>query len=363
MDANLTLGLFVSALLAGAICAGTEAPFSLGWPKAGFHPFVLRLAMMRRVAIGRTRRRTGSALLALILAGGGLAAFAAQPSASVPAAPDPSPVTLPSTLAQLPSEVRGVVGSGDQLSLQLKTGAGLDHTLKVGEVYGDGWTLTGLTPVEATLAKDGATRQVGLNPTGALAGNAPVAPPSTVSMIGVPDADAVDRILKAAGTPVRAGYASPGLTEAETLRSRAYSALMLQVIDRERATGGPGGMTMENLKAVIGQAAYDDMTALTQRSLGASQAVAVADLAARPVSGPTSYYVPAGANEAQIVAAQGVDRRGVWEPGQLDAAGGRTFTLTAGTAEAYTARAANGPLPPPMAPAPPPPRPQGLAAP
>lgn len=65
----------------------------------------------------------------------------------------------------LPGEVRGVTGSGDSLSLQLKTADGAERSLKPGDAYRDGWVLKALTPTAATLAREGQERQVGLNPT------------------------------------------------------------------------------------------------------------------------------------------------------------------------------------------------------
>lgn len=86
------------------------------------------------------------------------------------------------SLAALPSQVVGVSGSGDQLSLRLKVGAEV-RVLKIGDVYADGWTLTGLTPSEATLAKGALSRRVGLSPTSAVGQAAPADDPSQVRTV------------------------------------------------------------------------------------------------------------------------------------------------------------------------------------
>ncbi|MDB5441441.1 MAG: hypothetical protein JWM33_3868 [Caulobacteraceae bacterium] len=84
---------------------------------------------------------------------------------------------------QLAAQAAGVVGSGDQLSLRLRTPEG-ERVLKIGETYAEGWTLQALSPSKATLAKDGAVREVGLNPTGAVASGGAAAPASRVTVVG-----------------------------------------------------------------------------------------------------------------------------------------------------------------------------------
>ncbi|MDB5440415.1 MAG: hypothetical protein JWM33_2842 [Caulobacteraceae bacterium] len=91
----------------------------------------------------------------------------------------------PSGPDALPSEVAGVVGSGDQLALQLRQTADTPPRLvHLGDDAIDGWTLSGLTATAATLSKDGQTRTIGLNPSGALASKAPTVAPTLVTMAG-----------------------------------------------------------------------------------------------------------------------------------------------------------------------------------
>jgi hypothetical protein len=49
-------------------------------------------------------------------------------------------------------------------------------------------------------------------------------------------------------------------------------------------------------------------------------------LADNPVTGPSTYYLPAGAKAAEVMAQAGVDRRGTWVASLPDASGGQTFT-------------------------------------
>ncbi|MDB5438203.1 MAG: hypothetical protein JWM33_630 [Caulobacteraceae bacterium] len=71
-------------------------------------------------------------------------------------------------LAALPGQVVGVSGSGDQLTLRLKSET-QERALKIGDAYADGWILIGLNNSEVTLAKGAILRRIGLNPSGAVA--------------------------------------------------------------------------------------------------------------------------------------------------------------------------------------------------
>ncbi|MDB5440522.1 MAG: hypothetical protein JWM33_2949 [Caulobacteraceae bacterium] len=138
---------------------------------------------------------------ALIMAVGLLLAAAAP----APSGPD-----------ALPAQVAGVIGSGDQLSLQLRATADAPaRIVHLGEAAIDGWALTGLTDTVATLAKDGQTRAIGLNPTGALASKAPAAPPSQVTIAG----EDARLLAQAIARGVWDGQTlQPGLTLEETQR-------------------------------------------------------------------------------------------------------------------------------------------------
>ncbi|MDB5438327.1 MAG: hypothetical protein JWM33_754 [Caulobacteraceae bacterium] len=83
----------------------------------------------------------------------------------------------------LPGLVVGVVGSGDQLSLQIKADESGRRALRIGDAFQDGWSLSALTPSTATLTKAGESRVVGLNPTGAVATH-DVKRPSLVQVAG-----------------------------------------------------------------------------------------------------------------------------------------------------------------------------------
>lgn len=126
----------------------------------------------------------------------------------------------------LPALVSGVIGSGDNLSLQLKPSNGpAPRILAVGQVFEDGWVLTALTPTAATLDKKGVTRMIGLNPTGALDDRPATAPPSRVEVNLSPDERSILSGIVAGGEMDRPGFTAwdgttpfAGLTFAETQR-------------------------------------------------------------------------------------------------------------------------------------------------
>lgn len=92
---------------------------------------------------------------------------------------------LAETPEDLPAQVAGVIGSGDQLSLQLKPAAGsAERTIRVGEAFPDGWVLSSLSDTLATLSRNGTVRTIGLNPTGAVAPPSGPVAPSTVRVVG-----------------------------------------------------------------------------------------------------------------------------------------------------------------------------------
>ncbi|MDB5440595.1 MAG: hypothetical protein JWM33_3022 [Caulobacteraceae bacterium] len=96
----------------------------------------------------------------------------------------PAEAAQPTGPDDLPSQVVGVVGSGDQLALRLRQGSG-ERLLKVGDAYADDWILTALSPTMASLSKGWLSRTIGLNPTGAVAALAGAgAPASQVAVVG-----------------------------------------------------------------------------------------------------------------------------------------------------------------------------------
>lgn len=319
-----TLALACGAVL-GVATAQIGGPVSLNW-RSRFGAIHERLRELPRAAPPVRERIAGAALMMALAAGGTLTAYAAEPSA-------------PERLA---SQAAGVVGSGDQLSLRLRTPQG-ERTLQIGETFEDGWALQALTPAKATLVKDGGSREVGLNPTGAVAAAAQVGPPSLVTMAGMPDAAtiqaAVDRALSLDPQAVeraRGTYQSLSVDEAK--RMIAYRSLMIPTLDRNRTAGGTSMISSAEQIAALGESGYADYWALQARLAGGSRNQVLADLAARPVTGPTSYYVPQGGDAAQVRSALGIDARGLWEPAFPDAQGGQTYSLVAGTAEQYAAR-------------------------
>ncbi|MDB5437716.1 MAG: hypothetical protein JWM33_143, partial [Caulobacteraceae bacterium] len=260
----------------------------------------------------------------LILAPALLMLAAASARAAEPPPADP--------LKRLPTEVAGVLGSGSNLSLSLFSTWG-SRRLSIGDEYQDGWKLTALTPSAASLTRNGETRQVGLNPTGALA-SSEVAPPSSVTIAGLPDEKTilayVDRRLKEEPF-VLTGSSLRYLTPQEQRRNLAYIGMMSD----ERARRAPDELGQAEMRAFLGQAAWDDFIALSQKATEGQLRDQIADLAARPVTGPTTYYVPPGSNAAAIAQTLGVDRRGLWNDSR-DAQGGVTSVLVAGTAETFT---------------------------
>lgn len=122
----------------------------------------------------------------------------------------------PSGPDALPSQVAGVVGSGEELVLQLRqTGDTPPRLVHLGEDAIDGWTLSGLTATAATLGKDGQTRTIGLNPSGALASKAPSVPLTLVTMAG----EDARLLAQAIARGVWDGQKlQPGLTLEETQR-------------------------------------------------------------------------------------------------------------------------------------------------
>ncbi|MDB5437911.1 MAG: hypothetical protein JWM33_338 [Caulobacteraceae bacterium] len=81
-------------------------------------------------------------------------------------------------------QAAGVTGSGGSMVLHVRGADGTDRILALGQVYEEGWTLTALSASAASFTRQGVTRQVGLNPTGAVATNAPPAATSVVIIPG-----------------------------------------------------------------------------------------------------------------------------------------------------------------------------------
>ncbi|MDB5440759.1 MAG: hypothetical protein JWM33_3186, partial [Caulobacteraceae bacterium] len=181
--------LSAAALAAGGLAAQITGAVSCAWPAKPDELLNRLQAVKAARTAGKIRMWLGRLLLAGLLTGGAVVAYAAQPSG-----PD-----------ILPKEVVGVVGSGDQLNLQVMQDQGV-RTLKPGDLYRDGWTVTAVTASTATLTKGGQSRMVGLNPDGALQQRATAAPSQvTLASGNIQDAIAagdVARIMQLGGSPM-----------------------------------------------------------------------------------------------------------------------------------------------------------------
>ncbi|MDB5440881.1 MAG: hypothetical protein JWM33_3308 [Caulobacteraceae bacterium] len=326
-------------LVVGSGAAQINGPLSCGWPASG-DELMLRMKALGLRRPGFTRGLLGGALVMLLLGGGTLAAYAAAPAAPSTAQ------ALPADLDRLSKEAAGVVGSGDRLSLQIKPVDGqASRTIKVGEEYSNGWKLDAVTPTLATLSKGGETRQVGLNPTGAVARPIAFVPLSSVEVALTPSEEAELAGLIATGH--WDGKILPGLSMAESQRHVLFDGRM-QALGRGSISGPlaavVGAPRAEGiyypselvLREVFGDAAIDHMAAENDRIREARLASQKADIAARPITGPSSYYVPAGAVRAQVRAEAGIDARGVWVEGPRDANGGVTYRRAGEVEDATT---------------------------
>ncbi|MDB5440155.1 MAG: hypothetical protein JWM33_2582, partial [Caulobacteraceae bacterium] len=243
----------------------------------------------------------------------------------------------------LASQAAGVLGSGDQIALQLKSADGASpRVLKIGEMFEDGWKLDALTPTSATLARDGERREVGLNPTGALAETRPGATPSQV----IVTPSAADLALIEGRWD---GKAQAGLTVEETQRYLIYGRKIAAV---SLSLGGPAaliagrfteGDIRAGLRAAMGDAAFEaalaDNDRLDQKHMGAMRQAAVdqgdinqvRSFDGLPAIGPDSFYIPQANSATGItdaIRAAGLVNLVGYSLGPLDASGGRTVTKT-----------------------------------
>ncbi|MDB5437978.1 MAG: hypothetical protein JWM33_405 [Caulobacteraceae bacterium] len=279
--ALILLPLGLAAAAAGAALAASAQP-ACHWSSLGAIALKTRLAMIRAVAPTRRRARLAAIVLVGLMGSGGLAAYAAQPSA-------------PERLA---AQAAGVVGSGKQLSLRVVE-AGKERTIKLGQDYADGWKLDALTPTSATLVRNGERREVGLNPTGALASAAPAAAPSQVL---VTQSD--DELLE---TAIRIGLwdgktPRPGLTLEQ---SRRYALLYAKGM--EAVSSYADGINAKSIAAGLGGIRFSDDGTLLISGLGAEGAEFVAlrntEILAKPALaaalferyGPVEVTVPRSA--------------------------------------------------------------------
>ncbi|MDB5437979.1 MAG: hypothetical protein JWM33_406 [Caulobacteraceae bacterium] len=270
--------LAMAALAAGAALAAAAQP-ACHWSSLGAIALKTRLAMIRAIAPSRHRARLAALGLAGLLCAGALAAYAAEPSA-------------PQRLA---AQAAGVVGSGDQLSLRVVEDQ-QPRTLKPGDTYSDGWKLESLTPSSATLTRDGERREVGLNPTGALASAEPAAPASRVRVLPS-DAELLAQATLQARwdgqTPL------PGLTLAETTRYYLLRQRGLVLASNTPPPGPPrppgSPMVPREITGAMVNAAMGPDTA-EFAELGAKQGQANFELAVAAYErfGPIEVPIPVG---------------------------------------------------------------------
>ncbi|MDB5440882.1 MAG: hypothetical protein JWM33_3309 [Caulobacteraceae bacterium] len=304
-------------IVIGGAAAQLSAPLSCRWPSSG-DELMLRMKALGRPETGKGRMLLGGALIAALIGGGTLSAYAAAPSAPQ--------VALPADLSSLPGQVIGVVGSGDQLSLQIRASDRQGpRTVRPGDEYQNGWTLRAVTPTLAILSRAGETHQVGLNPAGTLAAPAAAAPSSVTVQLSAQDKADLEAMIAAGNWD---GKAMPGLTLAES-QSHVLMVSRIEALSPPSLPGSRRLLTMVQdapMRARFGDAAVDQFRVESQRMIQATTDMAWADLAARPLTGPSTYYIPPGVSESAAMAQAGVDPRGDWGFGVRDANGGTTYT-------------------------------------
>lgn len=252
--------------------------------------------------------------------------FATSAYAAAPA--EPERLTTVTGLESLPGEVAGVVGSGDQLRLQLRVD-GQSRTLEIGSEYRDGWVLKALTGAMATMTKGSQTRFVGLNPTGAVDAKAAPAERSQVTVLGVLTAEQQAILQDEIDSGRWDGRPAWGLTQDETNRLLVYDERQGRVYTDWYAKNFVPGVLAVNVvgrptPAQIHGSDYEDY----QRLVAARNAYRVAHYAEEMamVTGPSSLYVPAGTRVKDLMLATGTSPAGVWIYSVPDETGGRTLT-------------------------------------
>ncbi|MDB5440523.1 MAG: hypothetical protein JWM33_2950 [Caulobacteraceae bacterium] len=187
------------------------------------------------------------------------------------AADDPGP-------SSLPGRVIGVVGSGDKLSLRIKTDEA-PRTLDIGDVYQDGWRLTALTNTTATLTKDDRSEAVGLNLEGSLGPQKSADSASTVNTVGTGaitvaklqlGLEAFTQLIAAQVGPWDGKTPKMGLSLAETQRYVDYQKRGAQYPDQSMAPP-PNGFLSVGQVTSLGED-VDDYLALNQKLLDALNA-------------------------------------------------------------------------------------------
>ncbi|MDB5440520.1 MAG: hypothetical protein JWM33_2947 [Caulobacteraceae bacterium] len=240
------------------------------------------------------------------------------------------------TLETLARDVVGVIGSGDQLSLRIKPADGPARTLKVGDLYQEGWVLKALSPTMATMTKDGQLHLVGLNPTGELAGASADAPGSLVLVQGAGGLTG-QQVLAIQGEIAAGrwnGQPAWGMDQARTARLIAYDVQRDSILAAWYAQNwqvGKMAMSIPNrpTEPEIFGVNNEDYQALNQARVAYRNANVQAEMT-QPLTGPSEVTVLAGQIPIQVLTAAGGDPRGTWALSPSNADGSRTLSRGAG---------------------------------
>ncbi|MDB5438903.1 MAG: hypothetical protein JWM33_1330, partial [Caulobacteraceae bacterium] len=142
--------------------------------------------------------------------------------------------------------------------------------------YREGWRLQSISPTKVTVIKDGEAHEIGLNPTGAVAENAPPPPPSEVTMLRAPaDAAMVQRAIDRGHWD---GKPMIGLSMEESRIVAASRQMQSDWAVGQRKARGLGEMASISFSradqiAILGsQEAADDWAVLESRTGRAKQA-------------------------------------------------------------------------------------------
>ncbi|MDB5440883.1 MAG: hypothetical protein JWM33_3310 [Caulobacteraceae bacterium] len=310
-----------AALAIGALVAQISAPLSCSWTMR-LDELKTRLLALGEEAPNARRSFFGALLIGALLMGGSVAAYAAAPV-------EPERLTTVTGLESLPREVAGVVGSGNQLRLQLRID-GQPRTLSVGDEYRDGWVLKGLTDTLATLNKGAQVRMVGLNPTGSTATDAASASKSLVTVLGLLTTEQQATLQAEIDSGRWDGRPAWGMTQDESNRLLVYDDQNSDALTAWYAKNWVAGVAALDIStrptaAEIFGSDLEDRQKL-QAARNAYREAHYAEEMAMPLTGPSSLYIPAGTKVNDAMVAAGASPAGVWTYSVADDKGGRTLT-------------------------------------
>lgn len=289
-------------------------------------PMKTSCAASTRYAQASSRLALGATFLCLILTGGPIAAYAAAVPERQNIRPEAS-----AGLENLPREVVGVLGSGDQLRLRLRSEDGAARTLSVGDEYKAGWILKALSSTVATLGQGNQLRQIGLNPDGDLAQAGGSSEKSSIAVLGVLTPDQMTALQSEIASGRWDGRPTWGMTQDETNRLIAYDLqrdqAYLDWYKKNFIPGKPAGQVPGRpTEADIYGSDNDDYQKLAQQRNAYRSANFQAEVGSG-WSGPTTVYVPVDQIPIQAANAAGANPNGLWAISAADDTGGRTMTL------------------------------------